>query len=113
MEPGPAANAAVEAVSATAPDATGVIRDVLDSPAAPGSRARLLVEHPGAAQPADYSIVHLTAETVVLLSGAGGRLRAGGVEDLRPGTTLRVWTTGVELRSYPRQVFAIRIEATL
>jgi hypothetical protein len=95
--------------AAGAPTASGIVREIVPDPAAPGTRLRLLVEHPGQAEPADRSVVHVGPETAIFVR-EGGRLRGGSPGELRVGAEHGIWTTGIELRSYPRQVFATRIE---
>jgi hypothetical protein len=63
-------------------------------------------QDPGAA---DRTIVHVGSDSRVYLVGRGGRLTAADADDLAVGDRLQVWTTGVELRSYPGQVFAVRV----
>jgi ABC-type Fe3+-hydroxamate transport system substrate-binding protein len=74
----------------------------------PDASTAVLVERqdPGAA---DRTIVHVQPEARVYLVGRGGRLTAADADDLALGDQLQVWTTGVELRSYPGQVFATRV----
>jgi hypothetical protein len=108
-QPAERIEAAEAGPAAGAPTASGIVREIVPDPAAPGTRLRLLVEHPGQAEPADRSIVHAGPGTAIFVR-EGGRLRGGGPGDLRVGAEHVIWTTGVELRSYPRQVFATRIE---
>lgn len=88
----------------------GVVREVRVPPGVPGTTVQLLVEHPGTSAPVDRSIVHVNEETTILVRDPAGQLHPGGFGDLRVGDTAHVWTTGVELRSLPRQVFATRVE---
>lgn len=62
-------------------------------------------EDPGAA---DRTIVHVGSDARIYLASRGRLVRAS-VADLAVGDRLQVWTTGVELRSYPGQVFATRV----
>lgn len=99
--------------SATVPegtaDASGIVREILAVPTAPNTSARILVEHPGQAVPADRSIVHISSETELLVRTRSGKTRAGEISDLRVGLMASITITDLELRSYPRQVFATRI----
>lgn len=54
--------------------------------------------------------VRISAETEIFVPEPDGSLRPGTVDDLAEGDVIRFWTTGVELRSLPPQVFATRIE---
>lgn len=108
-----AATAAVAACNSgstlpeTDPDLAGTLTEFLPGPAILGAPTRVLVEPPAA--PEDRAIVQVEKGTEVYLVGRGGRLIPAGVEDLAAGDHLQVWTTGVELRSLPAQVFAERV----
>jgi hypothetical protein len=61
-------------------------------------------------EPQDRTIVRVGSDArVYLVEGRGGRLIPASRDDLAVGDRLQVWTTGVELRSYPAQVTATRI----
>jgi hypothetical protein len=85
-------------------DLSGTVSDVRESQNA--STSVVVDEDAGVV---DRSIVHVRSESRVYLVGRGGRLTAADAEILAVGDRLQVWTTGVELRSYPRQVFATRV----
>jgi len=89
---------------------SGVVVDVLSAPAAPGTLASLLVIHPGQPKPADRSIVHVSAATAIVKSTPTGGVAPGTVDDIRVGHKARFDIEDVELRSYPRQVHATRVE---
>lgn len=91
----------------TDPDLSGTLSEFLVGPSMLGAPRPVLVERedPGAA---DRTIVHVRAEARVYLA-TRGQLVPSSVEDLAVGDRLQVWTTGVELRSYPGQVFATRV----
>ena len=91
-------------------DASGIVLEFLTAPVSPNTVARILVEHPGVPPHADRSIVHIGSATPILVRGADGQLEAGRIEDIRVGVLARIEIEDVELRSYPRQVFATRIE---
>jgi hypothetical protein len=85
----------------------GTLTEFLHDPAS--ASVRVLVERPGAPAPGDRAIVYVGAETDVRILEGDGAARKGTAADLAANDELRVWTTGVELRSYPVQVFALRI----
>ncbi|HEX2209728.1 MAG TPA: hypothetical protein VHG93_18755 [Longimicrobium sp.] len=85
-------------------DLTGTLTEILPTPGEPG--ARVLVEPP--ASPDLRAIVRVDGGTRIYVMERGV-LRAASIDDLATGDVLQVWTTGVELRSYPRQVFATRV----
>lgn len=85
----------------------GTLTEFLQAPAS--SDVRVLVERPGAPPPRDKAIVYVGPETDVRILEGDGAARRGSAADLAANDELRVWTTGVELRSYPVQVFAVRI----
>ena len=99
--------------SATAPDDptafTAQIEALLEAPVAPNTIGRVLVSHPGQPEPADRSIVHISSETKLFKSSATGEFALADISDVKPGQTARFNIRNVELRSYPRQVFATRI----
>lgn len=102
-EPTPAAAASVPA---EAPDLHGVIEEV--EPRA-GYRASFRVgPDPERGRTAPY-IVHVSDSTRLLRQEAAGDVRETTVSALRAGAVVDVWTTGVELRSYPAQVFATTV----
>lgn len=88
-------------------EVTGTVAELLGPSAADYALRMVVAEN--APEPRDRSIVHLRRSTPVYVVEAGGRIRRGEVDDLAPGDRVQVWTTGVELRSYPVQVFAVRI----
>ncbi|HYR06348.1 MAG TPA: hypothetical protein VEQ60_01190 [Longimicrobium sp.] len=85
-------------------DLSGTVSDVRDSQDA--SASVLVDEDAGAV---DQTIVHVRSSSRVYLVGRGGRLVAADAGELAVGDRLQVWTTGVEMRSYPRQVSAVRV----
>ena len=91
-------------------DYEGALTEFLQAPVSPDHPVRVLLEVPGASAPTDKAIIHVGSRTRVHVVESAGRVRAGGTGDLAPNDRLRVWTTGIELRSYPVQVFAERIE---
>jgi hypothetical protein len=91
------------------PDFSGSLAEFRQAPVAPGYTVRLLVER-DAPPPADLATVHVGQKTEIRIVQPGGQVRAGTVSDLAVHDELRVWTTGTELRSYPVQVFATRID---
>lgn len=91
----------------TDPDLAGTLTEILAGPAIRGAPARVLVEPPAA--PERRAIVQVERGTKVYIVGRGGQLIPAGVGDLATGDQLQVWTTGIELRSYPAQVFAERV----
>lgn len=90
-------------------DFSGVIAEFPPFPESPDFPARLLVNRPDPGS-ADRTIVHVGPRTDIRIVQSGGAARPATAEELRTGDEVRVWTTGVELRSYPGQVFAVRIE---
>ena len=89
---------------------SAVVADLLKDPAAPGTVGRLLVLHPGQAELADRSLVRISGSTEIVKRTSSGSLVPASPADIRIGRTARFRIEDVELRSYPRQVFAIRIE---
>lgn len=90
-------------------DLSGTLADFLPGPAVLGASTRVLVEQELPA-PRDQAIVLVESGTrVYLVERRGGRLIPASASDLAKGDRLQVWTTGVELRSYPAQVSATRI----
>ena len=90
-------------------DLSGTLADFLPGPAVLGASTRVLVERELPA-PQDQTIVLVESGTrVFLVERRGGRLIPASASDLAKGDQLQVWTTGVELRSYPAQVSATRI----
>jgi hypothetical protein len=90
-------------------DLSGTISDFVPGPSYLGAPRPVLVERddPGGA---DRSIVHVQSDArIYLVQGRGGRLQPVSSADLVIGDRLQVWTTGVELRSDPGQVFATRV----
>ena len=92
------------------PDFTGVVTIIQVD----GLALRLLLDRLGfpEGQEAPYEQVVVRAETgmVVLIQRANGSWAGGRADDIAVGDSVRVWHTGVELRSLPPQVFARRIE---
>lgn len=100
---------------ATAPEDDGtafsaVVVEVLTAPVAPGTVTRILVVHPGQPEPVDRSIVHISAATTIVKRTRSGDLVPATIGDVRAGRTARFNIENVELQSYPRQVFATRVE---
>lgn len=91
------------------PDFSGNLAEFRQAPVAPGYTVRLLVER-DAPYPADVATVHVGQKTEIRIVEPGGKVRAGTASDLAVNDELRVWTTGTELRSYPVQVFATRLD---
>jgi hypothetical protein len=90
-------------------DLAGTLAEFLPGPAVLGAATRVLVEQELPA-PRDRTIVLVESGTrVYLVERRGGRLIPASRDDLSAGDQLQVWTTGVELRSYPAQVSATRI----
>ncbi|HEX6368904.1 MAG TPA: hypothetical protein VF006_08225 [Longimicrobium sp.] len=89
------------------PDFAGQLTDFVPGPASLGAARRVLVQRqePDAE---DRRIVHVETGTRVYVMSRG-QLISAGAADLAVGDLLQVWTTGVELRSDPAQVFATRI----
>lgn len=110
-----AAAAAVAACSSgpslpeTDADLAGTLAEFLPGPAVLGAATRVLVEQP-LPEPQDRTIVLVESGTrIYLVQRRGGQLTPASRDDLAAGDQLQVWTTGVELRSYPAQVTATRI----
>ena len=102
----------------TAPEAdptafVAVVADVLSEPVAPGTIARVLVLHPGQPEPADRSNVQISAGTTIMKRTPSGDLVPGTIDDVQAGRTARFNIENIELQSYPRQVFATRVELPL
>jgi hypothetical protein len=57
-----------------------------------------------------YAWVRAGPQTDVIFQSVDSRWRAGSSADIPLGAVLRVWTTGVEMRSLPPQYIARRIE---
>jgi hypothetical protein len=91
------------------PDFSGTLAEFRQAPVAPGYTVRLLVEG-DSPPPADLATVHVGKKTEIRIVQPGGQVREGTLADLAVRDELRVWTTGTELRSYPVQVFATRID---
>lgn len=90
-------------------DLAGTLTEILPGPDVLGAPTRVMVDR-DLPVPQDRTIVEVGSEArVYLVEGRGGRLIPASRHDLTPGDRLQVWTTGVELRSYPAQVFATRI----
>ena len=82
----------------TVPDEPPYVRGTITSLAPDG---RVLVAEPSD-EACGGALVSVNRSTDILWEGGGRAARA----DLRVGTTVEVWTTGVELRSCPPQVTA-------
>lgn len=89
------------------PDLAGRLTEVVARQASLDAATRVLVqrEEPGTEE---QKIVQVDAATDVYVMTRGQLIRARR-EDLQVGDLLQVWTTGVELRSLPAQVFATRV----
>lgn len=87
-------------------DLAGTLTEFLPGPAVLGAPTRVMVEPPAA--PERRAIVQMETGTDVYIVERG-QLIPAGVGDLAAGDQLQVWTTGIELRSYPAQVFAVRV----
>lgn len=57
-------------------------------------------------------LVSITDRTSIFVREAGGSLIPGTFQDIQPGNTVRVRTTGIEMRSDPPQYVAVWIEVT-
>lgn len=104
-----AACARAPALSET-PDFGGTLAEFRQVPRSPGYPVRVVVERPGSPVPADRAIVHVGPRTEVRVVDAAGATRPASLDELAAGDELLVWTTGIELRSYPVQVYALRID---
>jgi hypothetical protein len=88
-------------------DFAGTLTDFVVSDLSLNAGTRVLVEGD---TPDERRIVSVQGDTrIYIVGGRGGQLVRAGVEDLAVGDRLQVWTTGIELRSYPAQVFAVRV----
>lgn len=87
---------------------SGTLTEFLEAPARPAT-ARMIVQRQDLPSPDGRAIVHVESGTDIYLRQPDGALRPANVGDLATGDLLQVWTTGIELRSYPPQVFAVRI----
>lgn len=104
---GLAACAGEPAMPASDAEVTGTITDFRQS-GTPDHPLQMVVTGTEP-EPRDRAVVYLRRGTEVSIAEEGGRVRRGSVDDLRQGDRVQVWTTGVELRSYPVQVFAVRV----
>jgi hypothetical protein len=86
-----------------------IIQEVSEVPASPGAIGWLLVAHPERGYPADLSVVHVLEDTRVKRKSSGGSIAAIGLSAIEIGEIGRFQIDDVELRSYPRQVFATSI----
>ena len=86
----------------------GTLTEFRAGPAYLGAPVSVLVEE-NLPEPEDRTIVHVPNGARVYLIGRSGQLLPADREDLAVGDRLQVWTTGVELRSYPGQVTATRV----
>ncbi|HEX5870214.1 MAG TPA: hypothetical protein VFY65_07360 [Longimicrobium sp.] len=88
-------------------DFAGRLADFVMGPASLDAATRVLVqrEEPGTEE---QRIVHVEVSTDVYVM-TRGQLVPASRADLQVGDLLQVWTTGVELRSLPAQVFATRV----
>lgn len=90
-------------------DLAGTLAEFLPNQASLGASTRVLVAQ-DLPEPQDRTIVDVGSGTrMYLVEERGGRLVPASRDDLAVGDRLQVWTTGVELRSYPAQVSATRI----
>jgi hypothetical protein len=89
-------------------DLAGTLAEFLPGPSMLGAATRVLVEQE-LPVPRDRTIVLVESGTRVYLVGRSGQPIPASRDDLSAGDQLQVWTTGVELRSYPGQVTATRI----
>lgn len=106
-----AAAAAVAACSSgpSLPDTDADLAGTLAEFRSDETRTQVLVER-DLPEPEDRTLVRIgSGVRVYLMEGRGGRLIPASRDDLAVGDLLQVWTTGVELRSYPAQVTATRI----
>lgn len=88
-------------------DFAGTLTDFVVSDMSLNAATRVLVEGD---TPEEKRIVSVGGNArIYIVEGRGGRLISADVDDLEVGDRLQVWTTGVELRSYPAQVFAVRV----
>lgn len=89
---------------------SAVVQEFLEVPVAPGTVNRILVLHPGQAEPADRSIVHISKSTNIARRSPSGEMVPATVEDIEVGQSALFRIESLELQSYPRQVFATRVE---
>lgn len=87
-------------------DVVGTLTDFLPEPPVVGGPRQVLVTVPN---PSHRKIVHVNGGTRLYVVEPDGDLRRAQAGDLAIGDELEVWTTGIELRSDPGQVFATRI----
>jgi hypothetical protein len=85
----------------------GTLTDFVLGPAYLGAPTSVLVQG-DVPVPDTERIVHVETSTRVY-ELTRGRLVPANREDLQVGDRLQVWTTGVEMRSFPAQVTATRV----
>lgn len=92
----------------TDPDIDGELSEFLGGVPSLDAPTNVLVEA-DLPKPWDRTIVNVGKEAAVYLVGARGQLVPTDRGVFAVGDRLRVWTTGVEARSYPHQVTAMRV----
>lgn len=58
----------------------------------------------------DKLIVHVDSSASVSMLQEDGSFRRARLGEVTPGSRVRVWTTGGELRSLPPQVYAVEVQ---
>jgi hypothetical protein len=90
-------------------DVAGTLSERLPSLACLGCPVRVLVERPALLGVANPVIVEIYPESRLYIVEHGGTARPASAAELAVGDALQVWTTGVERRTYPGEVDAVRI----
>ena len=88
---------------------TAVIEELSEAPSSPGAIGWLLVAHPEQEYPADLSRVHVQEDTHLSRRFSDGSMASISLSEIGIGERARIRIRDVELRSYPRQVFATSI----
>lgn len=94
------------ALDVTNPDFQGAVDRVTAQP--DGLLVRLTAVEPSPT----VRLVSVTESTRIFVRDAGGSLIRGTLQEIQPGNTVRVRTTGHEMRSDPPQYVAVWVEVT-
>lgn len=88
---------------------TALIEELSEVPSSPGAIGWLLVAHPEQEYPADLSRVHVQEDTHLYRRASDGSMANISLSEIEIGERASFRILDLELRSYPRQVFATSI----
>jgi hypothetical protein len=88
---------------------TASILKLSNDPSLPNSAGSVLVRHLDGSRTTDSSVVHIGNDVPIYVLLENGRRSRGSFENVRVGQSGRFVIQNVELRSDPRQVFALEV----